>query len=76
MEMDEIQDSHLLNIIRLLGRKYLKILDEAYSAMSCMQGEMALMSVESGMDSDLENNITRSDMFRAEAKRRGLKSNG
>lgn len=58
----DMEDSHLINTIRLLERHSYQARDEAiragYSALSMMQGEMAIMAIEqdiSVLESDDES---------------------
>ena len=72
LTLEEIGDSHLLNIIKLLWRRYHETLHTGYSAMCMLQGEHALDAAESGMDEELARIEERAEFFEAEATNRNL----
>jgi len=54
MRLEDMTDLHLRNSIALLERKaqehYPEIISAGYSALSFVQGEMATMDIENGLD--------------------------
>lgn len=72
LTMDQIGDTHLLNIVRMLERRALTALLDGYSVTSCLQGEMAIEVAESAITAEYEKLQERISEFRGEAAARGL----
>jgi hypothetical protein len=72
LTMNEIENNHLLNIIRHLKKRYLHMMSEGYSALSCLQGEMASYYAEQELDHGLQDMQDKISFFEQEAKRRGI----
>lgn len=72
LKMDEIGDSHLLNIIRLLRRRLVDQLAQTYRYIGGIQGEMAYDAALTWADTEYDQYVRRVDLFEAEAKKRKL----
>lgn len=72
LKMQEISDSHLLNIINFLKGKMLSSISEGYGVLSYLQGEMAIDAVEAQIDLVQDQYEQRIELFREEARKRKL----
>lgn len=72
LTMEQIENKHLLNIIRFLKNRQLDTMTEGFGALCYLQGEMAQDAVGHEMsitDAHYQEHI---DMFTCEARNRGL----
>lgn len=72
LTLEEIDDRHLLNIIKLLWRRYVDTLQSGYSAMCMLQGEFALDAAESEINAELDRIKEQVEFFESEARSRNL----
>jgi hypothetical protein len=70
--MVDIQDGHLLNIIRFLKRRMHEQLGSGRLAAVCMQGELSSSFIEETLDETEVHYRLQINNFTAEANRRGL----
>lgn len=72
LTMKEIEDQHLLNIIRFLKGRQLKTMTEGLEALCYIQREMAQDAVEHEMSITNAHYQEQINMFTGEARNRGL----
>lgn len=75
LRMHEIDDRHLLNIIRLLERRRLRDVSLGYAVLSGLRGEMAQFYAERDIERLEDAYDTTIAMFSEEARQRGLAVN-
>lgn len=73
LRLEEIGNSHLLDIIKLLERKNFSHMQESFSYIGFLQGEMAIDAAESQIDQELREQQDVIDFLKSDARKRGLK---